>query len=49
MLRTACIIPARLEATRLPRKLLLDRSGKYMIQHVYERIQALEEPRSVEV
>lgn len=41
MLRTACIIPARLEATRLPRKLLLKRSGKYVIQHVFERIQAL--------
>jgi len=41
MLRTACIIPARLEATRLPRKLLLKRSGKYVIQHVFERIQSL--------
>lgn len=41
MLRTACILPARLEASRLPRKLLLKRSGKYVIQHVYERIQSL--------
>ncbi|MEZ6187304.1 MAG: 3-deoxy-manno-octulosonate cytidylyltransferase [Planctomycetota bacterium] len=41
MLRTACILPARLEASRLPRKLLLKRSGKYVIQHVHERIQGL--------
>jgi 3-deoxy-manno-octulosonate cytidylyltransferase (CMP-KDO synthetase) len=31
------IIPARLESTRLPGKVLLDITGKPMIQHVYER------------
>ncbi len=32
------VIPARLESTRLPKKLLLKESGKYLIQHVYERV-----------
>lgn len=31
------IIPARLDSTRLPGKVLLDIAGKPMIQHVYER------------
>lgn len=31
------IIPARLNSTRLPGKVLLDMAGKSMIQHVYER------------
>lgn len=31
------IIPARLDSTRLPEKVLLDIAGKPMIQHVYER------------
>jgi len=31
------IIPARLNSTRLPEKVLLDIAGKPMIQHVYER------------
>ncbi len=31
------IIPARLESTRLPEKVLLDIAGKPMIQHAYER------------
>jgi 3-deoxy-manno-octulosonate cytidylyltransferase (CMP-KDO synthetase) len=31
------IIPARLASTRLPRKLLLKESGKFLLQHVYER------------
>ena len=31
------IIPARLQSTRLPRKLLLDLGGKPVIQRVYER------------
>ncbi len=40
--RTRCvgIIPARLAATRLPNKPLLDICGKPMIQWVYERAQA---------
>jgi len=34
------IIPARLDSTRLPGKVLLDIAGKPMIQHVYERAKA---------
>lgn len=30
------VIPARLASTRLPRKVLLDKSGKPLIQHVWE-------------
>jgi 3-deoxy-manno-octulosonate cytidylyltransferase (CMP-KDO synthetase) len=36
------IIPARLDSTRLPRKLLLDRTGYPLIQHTYERACAAE-------
>ena len=35
-LRAAIVIPARLHSTRLPRKLLLDATGKTVIQHTYE-------------
>lgn len=31
------VIPARLGSTRLPRKVLLQETGKYLVQHVYER------------
>jgi len=31
-----CIIPARYSSSRLPGKPLLDETGKYLIQHVYE-------------
>jgi len=31
------VIPARLASTRLPRKMLLRETGKYLVQHVYER------------
>jgi len=31
------IIPARLDSTRLPGKVLLKESGKYLLQHVYEQ------------
>lgn len=34
--KTAIVIPARLESTRLPRKLLLDRTGKSLIEHTYQ-------------
>ena len=34
---TAIIIPARYSSTRLPGKPLLRETGKYLIQHVYER------------
>jgi 3-deoxy-manno-octulosonate cytidylyltransferase (CMP-KDO synthetase) len=36
-MRTAVIIPARYASTRLPAKPLLRETGKYLIQHVYER------------
>jgi 3-deoxy-manno-octulosonate cytidylyltransferase (CMP-KDO synthetase) len=36
-MRALVIIPARLASTRLPRKLLLKESGKFLLQHVYER------------
>ncbi len=39
--RVAVIIPARLASTRLPRKVLLNRTGKYLIQHVWERLAPL--------
>ena len=45
--RYAVLIPARLGSTRLPEKVLLDRSGKYLVQHVVER--ALEAPGSPQV
>ncbi|MFH1999612.1 MAG: 3-deoxy-manno-octulosonate cytidylyltransferase [Planctomycetota bacterium] len=34
----AAIIPARYASTRLPGKALLKDTGKYLIQHVYERV-----------
>ncbi len=34
--RTFVVIPARLESTRLPRKLLLSETGRPLIQHTYE-------------
>jgi 3-deoxy-manno-octulosonate cytidylyltransferase (CMP-KDO synthetase) len=36
-MHTAIIIPARYASTRLPGKPLLRQTGKYLIQHVYER------------
>jgi 3-deoxy-manno-octulosonate cytidylyltransferase (CMP-KDO synthetase) len=41
------VIPARLESTRLPRKLLLDRTGKPLIQHTYEAALRARRPRGV--
>jgi 3-deoxy-manno-octulosonate cytidylyltransferase (CMP-KDO synthetase) len=35
-MRTAIVIPARYNSTRLPAKPLLKSTGKYLIQHVYE-------------
>ena len=32
------VIPARYESTRFPGKPLADRTGKYLIQHVYEQV-----------
>ena len=36
-MRVAVVIPARYASTRLPAKPLLRETGKYLIQHVYER------------
>src|SRR5690242_1810535 len=36
-MRTAIVIPARYASTRLPGKPLLRQTGKYLVQHVYER------------
>ena len=36
-MRTVILIPARHASTRLPGKPLLKETGKYLIQHVYER------------
>lgn len=36
-MKTAIVIPARYRSTRLPGKPLLRETGKYLIQHVYER------------
>ncbi len=36
-MRTAIIIPARYRSSRLPAKPLLKSTGKYLVQHVYER------------
>src|SRR3954453_21214031 len=36
-MKTAIIIPARYGSSRLPGKPLLRETGKYLIQHVYER------------
>jgi 3-deoxy-manno-octulosonate cytidylyltransferase (CMP-KDO synthetase) len=36
-MKTAVVIPARYASTRLPGKPLLRQTGKYLIQHVYER------------
>lgn len=36
-MRTAIVIPARYNSSRLPGKPLLRSTGKYLVQHVYER------------
>jgi 3-deoxy-manno-octulosonate cytidylyltransferase (CMP-KDO synthetase) len=36
-MRAAIVIPARYASTRLPGKPLLRQTGKYLVQHVYER------------
>ncbi|MFM7056161.1 MAG: 3-deoxy-manno-octulosonate cytidylyltransferase [Planctomycetota bacterium] len=35
-MKTVCIIPARLQSTRLPRKLLLSATGKPLLQYAWE-------------
>ncbi|MDP6442264.1 MAG: 3-deoxy-manno-octulosonate cytidylyltransferase [Pirellulaceae bacterium] len=41
------VIPARVASTRLPRKLLLDETGKTLIQHTYEAAGKAELPAGV--
>ena len=38
------VIPARLASTRLPRKLLLNETGKPLVQHTYEAAQRAVRP-----
>lgn len=45
--RSQIIIPARLESTRLPRKLLLRETGKSVLQHTYEAARRAAKPRGV--
>lgn len=40
MIRCAALIPARFGSTRLPGKPLLKETGKYLVEHVYERVSA---------
>lgn len=40
MTQVLAVIPARLASTRLPRKVLLDKTGKTLIQHVWEGAKA---------
>jgi len=44
---TVIVIPARIESTRLPGKVLADIGGKPMIQHVWERCKQVPEAASV--
>lgn len=39
LMSVAIVLPARLASTRLPNKLLLDRSGKTILEHTIERAQ----------
>jgi 3-deoxy-manno-octulosonate cytidylyltransferase (CMP-KDO synthetase) len=42
--RSFVVIPARLASTRLPRKLLLNQTGKPLVQHTYEAAQRAKRP-----
>ncbi len=46
-LESRIIIPARLESTRLPRKLLLRETGKSLIQHTYEAASRARRPTGI--
>ena len=48
-MKSVIIIPARYASTRLPRKLLLNETGKPLIQHTYESAQKATLPESVTV
>lgn len=45
--RSWIVIPARLASTRLPRKLLLQETGKALIQHTYEAASRATRPRGL--
>jgi 3-deoxy-manno-octulosonate cytidylyltransferase (CMP-KDO synthetase) len=46
-MRVIAVIPARYASTRLPGKPLLRETGKYLIQHVWERVSAAKSPGRV--
>jgi 3-deoxy-manno-octulosonate cytidylyltransferase (CMP-KDO synthetase) len=46
-MKSYIVIPARLQSTRLPRKLLLRETGKSLIQHTYEAAQRARWPSGV--
>ncbi len=48
-MKSAIVIPARLQSTRLPRKLLLSETGKTLLQHTYESAFAAQLPESIVV
>lgn len=48
-MKSLIVIPARLASTRLPRKLLLNETGKSLIQHTYEAAQTATKPFDVVV
>src|SRR2546429_192910 len=43
-MRALVIVPARLASTRLPRKALLRETGKYLVEHVGERVRLAKLP-----
>lgn len=45
--KVSIVIPARLESSRLPGKVLLDLGGKPMLQHVWERARLMTEAAEV--
>lgn len=46
-MKPVVIIPARYQSTRLPGKMLLDETGKYLVQHVYEQALKARLPQEV--
>ncbi len=46
-MRVDIVIPARYDSTRLPGKMLLRSTGKYLVQHVYERAKQAKRVRRV--
>lgn len=49
MTKAVVIIPARYASTRLPRKLLLNETGKPLIQHTYESAKQAKLPESISI